>query len=31
LHNRSLGCGACEVYALGPACEEEEDQYGVIH
>jgi len=25
LHNKPLGCGASEVYALGPACEEEED------
>jgi len=24
LHNKSLGCGASEVYASGPACEEEE-------
>ena len=25
LHNKPLGCGASEVYALGPACEEEEE------
>jgi len=25
LHNKPLGCGASEVYASGPACEEEED------
>jgi len=24
LHNKPLGCGASEVYASGPACEEEE-------
>ena len=23
LHNKPLGCGASEVYASGPACEEE--------
>jgi len=26
LHNKPLGCGASEVYALGPACEEEEER-----
>jgi len=25
LHNKPLGCGASEVYASGPACEEEEE------
>jgi len=25
LHNKPLGCGASEVYASGPDCEEEED------
>jgi len=24
LHNKRLGCGASEVYAWAPACEEEE-------
>jgi len=26
LHNKPLGCGASEVYASGPACEEEEEE-----
>jgi len=26
LHNKPLGCGASEVYALGPAYEEEEEE-----
>jgi len=25
LHNKLLGCSAPEVYASGPACEEEEE------
>ena len=25
LHNKPLGCGASEMYASGPACEEEEE------
>ena len=24
MHNKPLGCGASEVYASGPACEQEE-------
>jgi len=28
LHNKPLGCGASEVYASGPACEEEEGVNG---
>jgi len=27
LHNKPLGCGASEVYASGPACEEEEEHH----
>jgi len=26
LHNKPLGCGASEVYASDPACEEEEKE-----
>jgi len=26
LHNKPLGCGASEVYASGPACEEGEGE-----
>jgi len=34
LHNKPLGCGASEVYALGPACKEEEEgdsQAAAVH
>jgi len=27
LHNKPLGCSASEVYASGPACEEEEEPH----
>ena len=27
MHNKPLGCGASEVYASGPACEEEEEHH----
>jgi len=30
LHNKPLGCGASEVYASGPPCEEEEVR-GQVH
>jgi len=26
LHNKPLGCGASEMYASGPACEEEGEE-----
>ena len=30
LHNKPLGCGASEVYASGPACEEEEEEEDIL-
>ena len=30
LHNEPLGCGASEVYASGPACEEEEEEEDIL-
>jgi len=30
LHNKPLGCGASEVYASDPACEEEEEPIIII-
>ena len=29
LHNKPLGCDASDVYALSPACEEEEEEEDV--